>query len=330
MLRRAAALAVVAMGWILAMPTHATGAQDPPLDLTWTVPAGCPDRDYVVAEVRSLLKGTSGTAVKAEATVTTKPGGLRLTLVTRDADGEESKRELDSSDCKALADSAALFLALAINPDAGEITEPPAPSASPSVSVSAPAPPATPPRPPAPPPPIAPREETKLGVALWLAPMLGVGAAPAPAYGGGLGGGATIGPIWAALDAWVTPLQSYEVTARPGNLSVSTYALHPHAGKRFGAGEWLELTGGVEFAAVGATFDAIARSTPSRMLRVSPSVGAAGLIPMGHGIFIRAFATAMIPIVRPNYTVNIGPDEVELYRPAVVFGLLGVGVELRP
>lgn len=324
MLRRAAALAVVAMGWILAMPTHATGAQDPPLDLTWTVPAGCPDRDYVVAEVTSLLKGTTGTAVKAEATVTTKPGGLRLTLVMRDADGEESKREIDSSDCKALADSAALFLALAINPDAGEITEPPAPSASPSVS----APPPPPPRPP--PPPIVPRDEPKLGVALWLAPMLGIGSAPAPAYGGGIGGGATLGPIWAALGAWVTPLQSYEVTARPGNLSVSTYALHPHAGRRFGAGEWFELTGGVELAAVGASFDAIAYATPSRMLRVSPSVGAAGLIPVGHGIFVRAFATAMIPIVRPNYTVNIGPDEVELYRPAVVFGLLGVGVELRP
>lgn len=323
------------MGWALAAPPHATAAEEPPLELTWTVPEGCPDREYVVAEVRSLLKGTSGTAVKARATVSKKGAALHLTLVTVDAEGEESKREIDSSNCKALADSAALFLALAINPDAGEIPEPPAPSASPAPSPS-PSPSPSPPRPPPPrpsaaPSPVAPvYEKEKVGTAFWLAPMMGVGASPSPAYGGGIGGGAMFGSLWAGLSAWGTPLQSYEITTRPGTLTVSAYALHPQTGVRLGPRRWLELTGGLELASITASFDAIANNTPSRMLRVSPSVGAAALIPVTSGLFVRVFATAMIPVVRPRYAVRIGESDVELYRAALVFGLLGVGVELRP
>jgi hypothetical protein len=149
-------------------------------------------------------------------------------------------------------------------------------------------------------------------------------------FGGVVGGGVLIGRVWTGLAAVVSPMQSYEIAAPAGHLLVSSYAVHPHAGVRLGARKWLELTGGIEIASVGASFDAISAPTPSRFLRLSPSVGAAMMVPVTHSVFVRLFATAMVPIVRPRYVVTLAGNDQELYRTALVLAQLGLGLEFRP
>lgn len=84
--------------------------------VTWDVPAQCPTQDVLQAEVRRLLGGAEPdlTDVRVEGRVTQSGGGFSLRLVVQTSDGS-TERRLDSPTCEPLVDSAALYVAMAVD-----------------------------------------------------------------------------------------------------------------------------------------------------------------------------------------------------------------------
>ncbi len=184
--------------------------------VTWTAPPECPDEGAVRANVAQLLAGSPATG---EARAVVNPRGDGWQVVVSMNGGE---RRLEASSCRALADAAALIIAMGVDParvvanrgarDAGHVEvdaaaplPPPAPldagtppsiDAAPFDAAPAPAPvtspppaPAREPTHPAPEPPASP--PVPRFVAVSVAGALDVGALPSPA------GGASLGVAWA-------------------------------------------------------------------------------------------------------------------------------------
>ena len=91
------------------------------MTIRWTAPAGCPDRDDLVAAVERHLGGPlqapGRRPLVAEVEVRAEGGAWRLRLTTRGADGD-GERELWADTCAEAAEATALVLALAIDPQA--------------------------------------------------------------------------------------------------------------------------------------------------------------------------------------------------------------------
>jgi hypothetical protein len=115
---------------LAAAATAATGAPasaqpagaDDPIELRWTAPSACPDAARVRAEMDRLLGGkpsvASGKRLRASAEVfASEAGGWRLKLRT-ESGGAAGERSLRDDSCDALADTAALILAMAFDPEA--------------------------------------------------------------------------------------------------------------------------------------------------------------------------------------------------------------------
>ncbi len=105
--------ALAALLFLVDVPAH---AQPPGLELRWPTVAGCPTQADVEAVVARLVAGGTPRPVSAVATLhrdVAPRWTLRLTL--RDADGEQT-RVLTSPRCQALADAAAVILAVAAEP----------------------------------------------------------------------------------------------------------------------------------------------------------------------------------------------------------------------
>jgi hypothetical protein len=148
-------------GWLGALAACATSAcfgsaraqaAEPPIELSWSAPEGCPSRDEVLARTHRHLASasTAQSGLRAVATVTPVGAGFELTL-------ELGGRELDAhkqlrvESCEAAARAAALLIALAFDPNA---------SAEERATPAEPQPPTEPPPtepPPTEPPPTEPR-----------------------------------------------------------------------------------------------------------------------------------------------------------------------------
>jgi len=105
---------VLALVFVLAGAAPAEG-----LRLEWEAPSTCPDRAALRGRVAALLgPGLSeGTDLAATATVRPDAAGWRLDLELVRAAGSE-RRTVTDRDCAALADAAALMIAVAIDPRA--------------------------------------------------------------------------------------------------------------------------------------------------------------------------------------------------------------------
>lgn len=135
------------------------------LSLVWSAPAGCPDRDAVLADIAGLMEPDARLdAVAVNATVTRASSEFRLELRMQTEHGELS-RSLTADTCATLARATALHVVLAAGdaPDA-----PPAP-----VAEAAPAPA---PRPP--PPPLPAKPTSTLRGAVSIGGAVGYGALP--------------------------------------------------------------------------------------------------------------------------------------------------------
>jgi hypothetical protein len=117
--RRWIALAIASIA-AAATGSHATGrAQSPDgLVLHWDAPERCPDRAQVLARIRAHLprEHRAGDRWFARATIAVDGARYRLELVLR-GPASEARRSIDGFDCAALADAAALLVALALDPD---------------------------------------------------------------------------------------------------------------------------------------------------------------------------------------------------------------------
>lgn len=132
----------------------------PQLQLEWRAPEGCPQLQDVRARVDRSWAADAGGVIAAKGEVVgtgerARPWRLRLRLVAASGTAD---RELEGRSCDALADAAALMIAMAASPDAEaaaivvpepveppppEVVTPPAIAATPSPATS---PAATPPR----------------------------------------------------------------------------------------------------------------------------------------------------------------------------------------
>ena len=106
------------------------------LRLDWQAPAGCPDGEALRARVVDLVgaEATRQTNLGARARVKGRAGRWTLELAL-EREGGEDRRTLGDPDCRALAEAAALVLAVAIDPQAkfaGPVPED-SPAADPAV-----------------------------------------------------------------------------------------------------------------------------------------------------------------------------------------------------
>jgi hypothetical protein len=102
--------------------------------LQWAAPPGCPDRGVVEAEIARLLQ-QSKAGVKSPldvlGVIAPVEAGFRLHLELS-RDGTTSAREVRGATCEALADTAALVVALAVDPEALSRSSSPLPAPPPA------------------------------------------------------------------------------------------------------------------------------------------------------------------------------------------------------
>ncbi|MCA9656216.1 MAG: hypothetical protein KC501_40300, partial [Myxococcales bacterium] len=115
----AALTVVLALGSAPAELDPPLRSELPPADyaLQWSAPAGCPDAAAVEARIAALTAGRpegEGT-LEVEGTVSAFEGGFSLRLTTS-LRGRTGTRELSARACDDLADSAALVVAVTLDP----------------------------------------------------------------------------------------------------------------------------------------------------------------------------------------------------------------------
>jgi hypothetical protein len=327
--RRIVGTAAGALGVLVGVPALAKDPGPPPrVSLRWTAPDGCPGPERVLGEVDRLL-GDAGARPKESLRVVADVskdanGNLRVHL---EAEGESGPRvrELRAASCEALADAAALILALMIDPSAALA----APTSAASTPPPAPAPPTPPPSPPPPPPvpPANPRTTPKVSLGVWG--VFEGGSLP----GAGFGVAGTVAVTLAALRIEVgvggLPLRDALVSAPKGAgghvslvtgdallcydvLPRSAFELSPCAGYE---GGWLHAAGfGVKSPGSGSDFWSAVRA--GGLFTWSP-------VPR-FALSLRG--EAVVPFVRPTFVLeNVGP----VYRPGPVSGRLALGAEAR-
>lgn len=119
-------LPVVLVGLLIgtAQTAHATEAEAPvPIRLTFAAPAGCPDREAFLDQlrarsqrIREAASDEGGPSLYVEIRITESGvvGGLTL----REANGEGGHRELRGADCESLAKGLAFVAAVILDPSA--------------------------------------------------------------------------------------------------------------------------------------------------------------------------------------------------------------------
>lgn len=204
----------VALALLLA-PSSSTTSR-PELSLRWTAPRSCPDGASVEASVARRLasRPTTDRKLVADARVTETESGYMVVLEIAEA-GERTTRSFEALDCTEASETAALLLAITIDPLAEPEPEPEPepvepepvepepvePKPIPEAPQTAPAEP-TPPReavPIEPEPPTAAEDPSQLlrpavhGLGLRAHVLGGVGFGPLPTATGVIGGGIGVG-----------------------------------------------------------------------------------------------------------------------------------------
>lgn len=116
---------------MLAAPVSEPAAAPDPADyeLHWQAPPGCPDAASIADRIARLLPGP-GTGVgtmTVSASVSSEPGGYRLSLATEFL-GLSDAREVTADACAELGETTALLVAMALEPARAESLPPPAES----------------------------------------------------------------------------------------------------------------------------------------------------------------------------------------------------------
>jgi hypothetical protein len=221
-----------------------------------------------------------------------------LTMQT-EQNGLEGERTLEGPSCRAVADAAALTLALMLNPEAREPSGADVPSSGPRRPARGRRPIRRPP----------PRPVTAHIVVAGTAHLgLHVGALPAPGpeLSLGLAGGVGRGSVW-LIGSYAPPQEKLVGQDRGGRLWMLATAA---------VGCWQLTLGAPSIGpCVGAAFNRIhgrgihidyPRS--GNVYWVSPTAGALADVPLGSWVAIRAAALGQLPLARPaTYIEGIGP-----------------------
>ncbi|HWB81907.1 MAG TPA: hypothetical protein VG755_43390 [Nannocystaceae bacterium] len=118
-------------------------APSPATEIAWDAPAECPDATHVRRTIEHYaargLDETGAVLPSASGAIAAEPGGYRLRLHMEVGDGSATDRVLDDPSCEVLAETAALMIAVTIDPTA--VTRPPPPKVEPTPPPVEPAPP---------------------------------------------------------------------------------------------------------------------------------------------------------------------------------------------
>jgi hypothetical protein len=345
------ALACAAVGTV-AGPRAAAADEPVPsaFSVSWSAPAGCPDRDTVERKVRSLLGSSPATSepIAAAGEVTAAPnGGFSLTLETTQR-AQTHRRTLAAPRCEELSDAGALIVALAVDPKLvvpaptadGAPQEPPANVATfaePEPTLSEP-PLAAPPRDAAHT-PTTPRPLTKpahtdaaspfeLRV---LASALGdVGTLPRPAGGVSLGAGVAHDGFRIEAGGAFLPFARQVIAEAPergGDVLLLAGGLRGCFSPIRSVNE-AGACAGLEAGALGAeSFNATAHNDQRWGAWFAGRLGLMGRVALSQSLALAVDLEALVPVpaARPKFVIE--PTGL-VHQPAPVVGRLAVGLEL--
>lgn len=316
-------VAIALLGATTAARAQAPAPTPLPLDLTWDVPAGCPDASTVERRVQQILQGPppSDTRVVAIATIrSVGPERFQLSLSLRTADVEET-RTIDAATCSALSEASAVVIALAIDPSRDTASPPPA------------APPAAPPPPPALPAPPPARPRALRFLAFGLGGVLGSGTLPSVGAGVTASGALRLQRFRAGVLAtlWFRQHPVFDATSGAG-ASFDMVELGAFGGYlvpigRFAVGPALDLEA-TYLRVEGTGIRAPRASWSSWPTVVLGARGEARLTPW-LGLFARA--DMVLAIDPPSFTLGsggAGGGGQTLHEPAFVAARLTLGTEI--
>ncbi len=322
------------------------------IEVAWDAPEGCPGAAHVDAAVDRLLGGAPPVGdrrMRVRGTVTRDAGGHALALDTEDERGRRGRRNLSAATCEALADAAALVVALGWDPAAvaaaralpagaaagSEAPAPPPPPPAPISPTPVPTPPPAPPpawRPPARP---RARPERNTDAVAALGVSVAVDAGGLPSIAAGFTGWASVllGAYRIELGATGFPGAEGALDADPSRggrfgqlvgVVAGCRAIVPWAGA--GIGHELGACVGMEVGATFASGFGVDQERDATRPWVAPRAGPAGRLALPGGVGVRGDLHLAVPILRDTFLLD---DLGSVHQPAPVVGRVGVGLDLR-
>lgn len=339
---------------------HAAPSREGAVELEWRAPRGCPDADRVLATIDRLVgprassTGSTEPWARVRAVVHAQPEGFRMELHTQHG-GATEQRTLAAPRCDALADAAALIVAVALRPietatsvptlasedprPGATISEPPSSTAPPRRSAPARVGPpssvasrssasAEPPRPGT----TADAAVRRRAIGGALAVMAGPGFGALPGVAAQLSAALALrGRRWRAelAGAYWFP-RTDASTGRPTvEIGLATGALRGCYVPRVRRLE-LPLCAGLEAGAMrGEGRGSGVVSRPSRAPWVAAHAGSGLVVPLGAFTALRLSVDALVALAQPAFDLRIADARVELYRAPPAGVRAAAGFELR-
>jgi hypothetical protein len=355
-------LQVAGAAWLFVGGLALAASTAPPVDLEWVAPRQCPGHGAVIREVSRILGDQAPTPrrIAARAEVWRGEDTRWHAALTSTGTGSAT-RSLDAESCEAVANAAALILALMVDPSRATTASatPPAASAS--------APSASPEAAPAPPSPTA--VTANPGEAPTSRPALSDAGAPVPLEGParrerdveshgtrarwaiGVLGGVSVGALPTAqlgaevAIAWLTERLRLEIAGR-SDWSRQRVPL----ASRTDEGADYRLLSGLARGCYSLSSSRLALGACAvfelNWLRASgfggapsvdgdaliPAIGAAAIATYGIGdrIAVRVLLEGVAPLWRPTFVIVRGPlESTAVDQPGAVWGQAILGAELH-
>jgi hypothetical protein len=320
-MRRFAGLA----GLLVALSVAATArAAEPELTLSWQAPVGCPAQKDVETHFARLLGGPArvptGKHIDASAAVRAPSTDRWALELSTSMDGATGRRNLSGDSCAAVAQAAALILALMIDPAAAErLSEParPPPPKAPPPTVTGPAPP--------PPPPRTPIDLTARVFAGGVFALL---PEPAPAAGAALG--LRRGRFSAELSALATTdtrTTAPDVATAGGDLRLLAAGARACGALGGHAAIWQLCLGGEVERLLGTGFGAAGAHTET----VDMLAGTGGLlvdIPLSEHVALTLDLDAAARAYHPTFVLRLADGTARLWQVPFASAFAAAGIIL--
>ncbi len=308
---------------LAALVLAAAVAPEQTIELQWTAPAECPDRDDVLVRLDRLVAATTTIHVRARADVTAnEDGSWSLVLAIEASDGMHA-HTWRAALCESLADATALAIAVAADPIELTRTLVPAPPA-----VAAPAvmrePPVDSSSEPVAPPPDRPQRSRRVDGYVRAQGMVGVLLLPTIDAGGAIAVGLQHRRLRVELVGGViAPRHAAFDQSRAGvRLMAGTITLH---------GCWMTptriavgLCGVGEVAVVRGEGTDVQRRATRHDPWIGVGVGPLVQIPVARRWQLHLGGDALIAVRRPKFAIRDAPEDFVKPGPAGVRGFVGV------
>lgn len=285
---------------------NAQGPATRAVQVEWSAPEGqpCPDRAYVLRELRQRLsRSTASSTLTATGVLTLRANGqyrLELATLLNDLPGE---RVFDDASCQAVTDAAVVVLAWMVDPEAvaapaSDIAkpaaepQPPAPKTVPVVQRAA----------------VRPREAALL---LELAPQLDLGSLPGVAIGAELKIGARLARV--ELSAFVASFAEQQaiVSRRPsdgtalgGKFALATFGVEACPTASVGSSLTFAACAGPELEWLTATGVGVSAPTQARVAWIALRAGTFGAMSLSPALSLVLGARAIIPSRREHFALH--------------------------